>query len=133
MIYGVGVDMVKVSRIRAGLERFGDRYARRILSVSEFGEFQRAGKRDSFVAKRFAAKEAVVKALGTGFRHGLALRQISVVHDALGKPELQCSGRASELFEANGIGDSHVSITDEDDYALAFVTLTRISHQVASD
>ena len=129
MIYGIGVDMVKVSRIRAGLERFGDRYARRILSVSEFEEFQRARRRDSFLAKRFAVKEAVAKALGTGFRDGLTLRQISVVHDALGKPEVRCSGRASELLEASGIGESHVSISDEDDYALAFVTLTRISHQ----
>ncbi len=132
MIYGVGVDMVKVSRIRAGLERFGDRFARRILSVSEFEEFQRSGRRDGFVAKRFAVKEALAKALGTGFRDGLTLRQISVVHDALGKPELLCSGRASELLEASGIGESHVSITDEDDYALAFVTLTRISHEAGS-
>ncbi len=129
MIYGVGVDMVNVSRIRAGLERFGDRFARRILSVSEFGEFQRAGMRDRFVAKRFAVKEALVKALGTGFRDGLTLRQISVVHDALGKPGLRYSGRASELLKSNGIEDSHLSITDEDDYALAFVVLARIPHR----
>ena len=126
MIYGVGVDMVRVSRIQAGLERFGDRFARRILSASEFGEFQRAERRDSFVAKRFAAKEAVAKALGTGFRDGLTLRQISVVHDALGKPGLRYSGRASELLKANGVGDSHLSITDEDDYSMAFVVLARI-------
>ena len=123
MIYGVGVDMVKVSRIRAGLDRFGDRFARRILSSSEFEDFQRAGRRASFLAKRFAAKEAVAKALGTGFRDGLTLRQISVEHDSLGKPQLRYSGRASELLEANGIGDSHLSITDEDDHALAFVAL----------
>ena len=125
MIYGVGVDLVKVSRIRAGLERFGERFARRILSVSEFEEFRQAGRRDSFVAKRFAAKEAVVKALGTGFRNGLTLRQISVVHDALGKPELRYSGRTSELLRANGIEESHLSISDEDDLVMAFVVLAR--------
>ena len=123
MIYGVGVDMVKVSRIRAGLERFGDRFARRILSDSELQEFQRAGRRADFLAKRFAAKEAVAKALGRGFRDGLTLRQISVVHDALGKPELRYTGRASELLRENRIGQSHLSISDEEDYALAFVAL----------
>ena len=123
MIYGVGVDMVKVSRVRASLERFGDRFARRILSGAEFEEFQRAGRQAAFLAKRFAAKEAVAKALGTGFRQGMTLTQISVVHDSLGKPGLRCTGRASALMEAKGIQESHLSITDDDDYALAFVAL----------
>ncbi len=125
MIFGVGVDMVKVSRIRAGLERFGDRFARRILSDSEFDEFQRSGRPAAFLAKRFAAKEAAAKALGTGFRNGLTLRQISVVHDPRGKPELRYTGCASALLQTHEIGESHLSITDEEDYALAFVALAR--------
>ena len=132
MIFGVGVDMVKVSRIRAGLERFGDRFARRILSDSEFHEFQHSGRPAAFLAKRFAAKEAAAKALGTGFRNGLTLRQISVVHDPLGKPELRYTGRASALLQTHEIGESHLSITDEEDYALAFVALGRDLTQISS-
>ena len=123
MIYGIGVDMVRISRMHAGLARFGDRFAQRILSRQEFEEFQATGKRASFLAKRFAAKEAAVKALGTGFRDGLGLRHITVVHDTMGRPYLRYSGRASEILREQGIGDSHLSITDEEDHALAFVML----------
>ena len=126
MIYGIGIDMVRISRISAGLDRFGERFARRILSpseYSEFEEFKQPTRRARFLAKHFAAKEAVAKALGTGFRDGLTLRQISVVHDRLGKPLLSYSGRASEMLDTRRIGSSHLSITDEEDHAVAFVTL----------
>ena len=126
MIYGIGVDMVRISRIRAGLERFGNRFARRILSTSELSEFAehtQAGRRARFLAKHFAAKEAAAKALGTGFRDGLTLRHIAVVHDSLGKPLLHYSGRATQMLEVRQIDSSHLSITDEDDHAVAFVTL----------
>jgi len=126
VIYGIGVDMVQVSRIRAGLDRFGERFARRILSTGEFEEFQHAGKPAHFLAKRFAAKEAAAKAFGTGFRDGLTLPQISVVHDTLGRPLLEYTGRASEILTEQGIGSSHLSLTDEEDHALAFVTLLRL-------
>ena len=123
MIYGIGVDMVQVSRIRRGLERFGDRFATRILSTRELHEFQHAVKPAHFLAKRFAAKEAVAKTFGTGFRDGLTLPQISVTHDTLGRPLLEYTGRASEIITEQGIGSSHLSLTDEEDHALAFVTL----------
>lgn len=125
MIHGIGVDLVRISRIQSGLERFGERYARRILTTKEYAEFRQAPHRANFLAKRFAAKEAAVKALGTGFRDGLALRHIGVSHDRLGRPFLEYSERASEILSELGIGSSHLSLSDEDDHALAFVTLVR--------
>jgi holo-[acyl-carrier protein] synthase len=75
------------------------------------------------LAKRFAAKEAAAKAMGTGFRDGLSLRHIAVANEASGKPVLCFSGRAAELIERFGIGDAHLSLSDEREFAVAFVTL----------
>ena len=123
MIFGVGTDIVQVSRIRADLERYGDRFAMRVLTVTEYDEYQRNHMAAPFVAKRFAAKEATVKALGLGFREGLSLRQIGVFHDGRGRPGLEYQGRALEICREFGITASHVSIADEEEYAIAFVTL----------
>ncbi len=125
MIYGVGTDIVRVARMQENLERFGERFARRILAAGEWDGFQRAVHPPRFLAKRFAAKEATVKAFGTGFRDGLALAQIAVGHDALGRPVLEFTGRAAEFVREVGIGECHLSIADEDAYAVAFVTLER--------
>jgi holo-[acyl-carrier protein] synthase len=123
VIYGVGIDMVEIARIEAGLVRFGRRFAERILSSSEFREYERAPRPAEFLARRFAAKEALVKAAGTGFRDGLFLREISVSHDALGKPSLEFSEQASRTLERLGVGRTHLSISDEREYALAYVLL----------
>ena len=123
MIYGIGVDMVRVSRIQAGLDRFGERFARRILTANELVEFLRSRNQPYFLAKCFAAKEATSKAFGTGFRGGLSLRQIGVKHDNLGRPYLEYSGRALEMLKEFGIAESHLSLSDERDLALAFVTM----------
>lgn len=125
MIYGIGTDIVQVSRIRDSLDRFGERFARRILAEREWARYQSAGQPEHFLAKRFAAKEAAAKALGTGFRDGLGLRDFVIVNDPRGRPELEFQGRAQELVEALGIGARFVSISDERDYAVAFVTLMR--------
>ena len=105
MIHGVGVDLVRVARVQASLERFGDRFARRILGGAEFEAFVSGGRRADYLAKRFAAKEAFVKALGTGFRFGITLRQIQVVSDPLGRPQLHCTGAARERMLSEGLGD----------------------------
>lgn len=125
MIHGIGVDIVEIARMNANLVRFGDRFAERILTVGEMIEYvtQARAQRGRFLAKRFAAKEAAAKALGTGFRDGLGLRDIGVGHDALGRPLLEYSGRASELCAGAGIRASHLSIADETTYAIAYVTL----------
>lgn len=125
MIFGIGTDIVAVSRIEQGLERFGERFARRMLSDAEYQGFNKAARPAHYLAKRFAAKEACAKAMGTGFRNGLSLRHISVVNDGAGKPSLILTGRAADYSQENNIGESHLSLADEKDYAIAFVTLMR--------
>ena len=125
MIVGIGTDIVRIARFETMLERHGARVAERILSPDELIEFAACAQPARFVAKRFAVKEAVAKAFGTGFRDGLSLRHISVHHDALGKPSLRFHARAADLCAQLGVGESHVSIADEHDYAVAFVTLLR--------
>lgn len=105
------------------LTRFGDRFAHRILAQSEFADYAAAARPERLLAKRFCAKEAAAKALGTGFRNGLGLRHIAVVHDALGRPSLAFEGRGKELAAQLGVGVAHLSIADELEYAIAYVVL----------
>jgi holo-[acyl-carrier protein] synthase len=129
-IFGIGTDIVEVERIRETLERFGDRFAGRILTDAECEAFYRDARRPHFLARRFAVKEAVAKAFGTGFRDGLRLRDIELRHNALGRPELCYTGVAQTLCREFAISSSHVSVSDERRYAVAFVTLlTRGSAQ----
>jgi holo-[acyl-carrier protein] synthase len=123
-IAGIGTDLVEVARLARGLQRFGERYSSRILAGAEHEEFHRAVDPGRFLAKRFAAKEAFAKALGTGFRDGISLRQLAVIHDELGRPGIQCSGAALERLRAMRARDCHLSISDDGAYAVAFVILT---------
>jgi holo-[acyl-carrier protein] synthase len=125
MIFGIGTDIVRVSRIQKGLDRYGERFASRILAGQELADFQTTLHPARFLARRFAAKEAVVKAYGTGFTRGMTFRDIVVSHDAAGKPLLLLSGRALELQQEMGIGEKFISISDEQEYAVAFVTLMK--------
>lgn len=125
MIYGIGTDIVRIQRIADSLQRHGERFASRILADNEMSEFRAASRKEHFLAKRFAAKEAFVKAFGTGFRDGVSLRDIRVTHDDLGKPLLSFSKRAGEQLEKLGIQGCHLSLSDEQDYAIAFVTLEK--------
>lgn len=124
-ILGVGTDIVSVERIRRALARHGERFARRILHPDEWQAFAGAADGAAFLAKRFAAKEAAVKAMGVGFRNGLALGDIRIHSDALGKPLLDFDGRAREIATELGVGDGFISLADEREYAVAFVTLCR--------
>lgn len=125
MIYGIGTDIVRIERMRRNLERYGARFADRILTPLEMAEFAASKQQAQFLAKRFAAKEAAVKALGTGFSHGLSPRQIGVVHDTRGRPALEYYGPAKDYCAQVGVGASFLSIADEEEYAVAFVTLLR--------
>ena len=125
MIFGIGTDIVRISRIQQALDRYGERFARRILVGQELADFQRTLHPARFLARRFAAKEAVVKAYGTGFTQGMTFQDIVVGHDAAGKPLLLLSGRALELQQEMGIGEKFISISDEQEYAVAFVTLLK--------
>ena len=127
MIHGIGTDIVAIARMEASLARFGDKFARRILAPQELQAFADSTSPASFIAKRFAAKEAAAKAMGTGFRDGISLGQIAVSNDVHGKPVLSFFGRALETCHCLGIGEAHLSLSDEKDYAIAFVTLMRRS------
>lgn len=125
MIYGIGTDIVRIARMAENLDRYGERFATRILTETEMAVFTGSAQQAQFLAKRFAAKEATAKALGTGFRDGLSLRDISVSNDALGKPVLTFSQRAQQGLEAQGVGSAHLSLSDEREYAIAYVILER--------
>jgi len=123
MIYGIGVDLVRISRIEAALERHGSRFAERILSDHELEAYGATRRKANFTAKHFAAKEALLKALGTGLRMGIHWGHMEVRNDTLGKPYLVCRERVQDLFDERGISASFLSLSDEDEYAAAFVTL----------
>ena len=123
MIFGIGTDLVHIPRMQELLDKHDDKIAQRILSDAEFSEFQQVINQAAFLAKRFAAKEATAKALGTGFRDGLSLRHIEVVNNEVGKPELSFYKQGRILIEQHDIGRTLLSLSDEKDYALAFVTL----------
>ncbi len=128
MIHGVGVDLVTVARVRAVHARFAERFARRILTGAEIAELAAlpsGADPARFLAKRFAVKEAAVKALGTGEREGVLLRDFGLAHSPLGRPELTLSGMGAERCDAAGIVASHVSLSDEGDLVTAFVVLER--------
>ncbi len=123
MIFGIGTDIVRVSRMDNNLNRYGEPFARRILAEREWPAFLASKRRAHFLAKRFAAKEAAVKAMGTGFRNGITLKQIAVCHEQDGRPLLSFSEQAQEFIRRSGIESAHLSLSDEEEYALAFVTL----------
>lgn len=124
MIKGIGTDLVEIARIEHSLSRWGEKFAERILCADELEEFREARRPGHFLAKRFAVKEAAVKALGTGMRQGVHFRQISVSHCESGAPILVFTGRAREIASLNGVDERHLSISDERDYAMAFVVLS---------
>lgn len=126
MIFGIGTDIVRVARIQQDIARYGEKFAERILTDGELVEFRQSSQPANFLARRFAAKEAAAKAMGTGFRDGIALRHIGVTHDTQGKPLLEFSGKALEFVQANRITTVHVSLADEEDNAVAFVTLETV-------
>jgi holo-[acyl-carrier protein] synthase len=126
MIYGIGVDLVKVARIAAALERHGERFLSRIFTLREIAYCQGKVRAASMLALRFAAKEAFSKALGVGLRRGgIRWREVEVVPNSRGKPELVITGRAAELCADAGITNMHLTLTDEDRLALAVVVLEK--------
>ena len=107
MIYGIGTDIVDTARIAQSLERYGHRFAQRILTECEWNEFHISSKPILFLAGRFAAKEALSKAMGTGLRHPVNLSNISIVHDGLGKPFFEFHPELDLLLNSIGIRQHH--------------------------
>lgn len=123
MIAGIGTDLVSVARVTRAVDRFGERFARRILEPEELAEWADAPDPPKFLAKRFAAKEAAAKALGFGMAGGISWQDFRVTHDARGAPHLDLQGRAATVAGELGVSSVHLSISDELEHALAFVVL----------
>ena len=123
MIFGVGTDVVEVSRIAKALKRFGDSFAKKILSQEEFLIFQKNNLKENFLAKRFAAKDAFAKALGTGFRGAVNIKSIIVTNNELGRPDIKLENDVALLLREKKIKSCHLSISDEKNIAAAFVVL----------
>lgn len=123
MIFGVGTDVVEIERVRKALERWGERFARKVLTGPELGRFRAHRLPANYLAKRFAAKEAFTKALGTGIRSPAGWHGMWVVNLPSGKPELQFTPALQELLRKKGITAAHVSLSDEKGVAFATVIL----------
>lgn len=123
MIYGIGIDIVEPGRVARLAEKYGERFARRVLTPLEWPAYQRTARPVLFLANRFAAKEAFSKAMGTGFRYPVTLQCISVIQNAAGKPALAFHPNLEQLVRARGIVRHHVTISDENALACACVVL----------
>lgn len=125
MIFGIGTDVVQLERVQQVHAKFGERFVERLLLPAELEAFRRYSRPVRFLAMRFAAKEAIVKAMGTGFAHGMWIRDTGVVSNTWGKPEIIWSERGRQLCEQLGIGEGHVTLTDEAGLIVAFAVLMR--------
>lgn len=126
-IVGIGLDLVKIERIRALADRWQERFLERLYTDAERRYcFDRASPYASLAA-RFAAKEAVLKAIGTGWSAGVSWRDIQVVNDDRGKPVAQVQGRAGALLQEAGVTGIHISLSHDADYAIAEAVLTKDS------
>ena len=128
MIYGVGTDVVEVSRIAKALERFGDNFAKKILNHEELLVFKKNKMKENFLAKRFAAKEAFAKSIGTGFRGDLNFRDVSIINDKLGKPSFMINEKIKKIIKKKFKISSFnffLSISDENKYSIAYVILQK--------
>jgi holo-[acyl-carrier protein] synthase len=123
MIYGIGTDLVEIGRIAKVLERYGERFARRILCEAELRRFHAHRQPAAYLAKRFAAKEAFSKALGTGIRKPASWHDIRVVNLESGRPALEFSAELQLLLQMKRVQSAHLSLTDEKDMAAATVIL----------
>jgi holo-[acyl-carrier protein] synthase len=123
MIFGVGTDVVEMSRIQATYERFGEHFVNRILMEEELDLYRRSKQPIRFLAMRFAGKEATVKAMGTGFAHGVWFRDVGITNNKWGRPLVILSERGQRVCERLGIGNAHVSLTDDAGLVIAFAVV----------
>lgn len=125
MIFGIGVDVLEAARVQKVYERHGEHFVERLLMPAERAQMALTRRKERFLAMRFAAKEAIVKAMGTGFAHGVWIRDVGVVQNAWGRPEVVYSARGEAVRRQLGVGDGHVTLTDEAGLIVAVAVLER--------
>jgi holo-[acyl-carrier protein] synthase len=125
MIFGIGIDVLELERIGAVHAKYGEHFVQRLLLPEEEQQFRRTARPVRFLAMRFAAKEAIVKAMGTGFAHGMWIRDVGVVQNSWGKPEVIYSERGAGVRDGLGIGEGHVTLTDEAGLVVAVAVLMK--------
>ncbi|MEM1173446.1 MAG: holo-ACP synthase [Pseudomonadota bacterium] len=125
MIYGVGTDVVELARVQATYDRFGDHFVRRLLMPEEQALFAKSKTPVRFLAMRFAGKEAAVKAMGTGFAHGVWIRDVGISSNTWGRPLIIWSERGRAVCDRLGIGEGHVSLTDDAGLIIAFAVVEK--------
>ena len=123
MIFGVGTDIVELSRIQSTYTRFGEHFVHRLLMPEELDLFRKSKQPVRFLAMRFAGKEATAKAMGTGFAHGIWLRDIGITSNDRGRPLVVWSARGRRVCDELGIGAGHVSLTDDAGIVIAFAVV----------
>ena len=126
MIYGIGTDIVELSRIKKTYMRFGEKFTNRLLMPEEQSMYLQSRNPIRFLSMRFAAKESIVKAMGTGFSNGIWIRDTGIINDKLGKPLVIFSSRGQAVCKKLGIGESHISLSDEAGLILAFSIMMKI-------
>jgi holo-[acyl-carrier protein] synthase len=131
VIFGIGVDVLEAKRTHQTYRRFGERFVNHLLMPAERAQFERTQRKERFLAMRFAAKEAVVKAMGTGFAHGVWIRDVGVVQNPWGKPEVVFSARGERVRQRLGIGEGHVTLSDEGGLIVAVAVLLRAARRTA--
>ena len=132
MIFGIGVDVLQLSRIERCYQRFGEHFVDGCCCPAERAQLERTKRPERFLAMRFAAKEAIVKAMGTGFAHGVWIRDVGIVQNSWGKPEVVYSERGERLRRRLGVGAGHVTLTDEAGLIVAVAVLMAATPKRAS-
>jgi len=130
MIYGIGVDIVRINRVKRIIQRWGDRFVSRVFTAAEAEICYNRPNLNSAFALRFAAKEAFSKAIGLGMRKGIKWREIEVFNYSSGKPALRLYGVSLKICRHANITDIHLSLSDEGEYCLAMVVLEKGTDQV---
>ena len=123
MIFGIGVDVLEAARVKKLYDKYGDHFVERLLMPAEREQLGKTKRTERFLAMRFAAKEAIVKAMGTGFAHGIWIRDVGVVQNAWGRPEVVYSERGEKMRRKLGIGGGHITLTDEAGLIVAVAVL----------